>query len=599
MLSKNLLNQCLFQVAYSGNGIGRGRLVYGHFGRYEDFQDLSKRHGLNFTDSVVILKTNHLLYNAGSMVKNAQIFGAKGVILFPDPNCYILSREGTLGNLGENVTVSHSVKFVPGDPNGPYSQEKATLPKIPVISIDYKDAKVLLSEFTNSYNIAKTYWFGLPLNTSKEMHFQASIEVYTKLTHKKLNNVIGTIPGRFEPSRYIVVGSHHDSWHQGASKPGIGHSVLMELSRILGHLHKIGWAPGRSLIFASWDGEEYGNLGSTSWMYSHSKELTSRGLAYINLDFLLQGADEIHLAASPLLRNIVISATKSLVCSEDDGEKEKAAIPSMKKPCQLYTELMEILTGNNMTEINRRMSHTSYSVFQNILGISSLDISIKNRHSASGDIYPYVSSKMDTADKAITHLELQHAVSMTKFLIIVILKLITPVELPLTALEYGNHVQADVNIFLSKYADDLAANRIDITGIQKASKEFVEAAKNFHFFYNPTPALDMLAHHDFNDQLMELERAFLLPPFVSTHVESLGDILNGPFRQIIYGPSPINHHENLFLPRLTTAIEMAKHSTGSWEVVRREMFFVEDALHSAECVLDNHLIFPPAKKKKP
>jgi hypothetical protein len=31
----------------------------------------------------------------------------------------------------------------------------------------------------------------------------------------------------------------------------------------------------------------------------------------------------------------------------------------------------------------------------------------------------------------------------------------------------------------------------------------------------PQPALQMLGHHEFNDQLMELERAFLLPPFAS------------------------------------------------------------------------------------
>ena len=50
--------------------------MYGHFGRYRDLQDLSTRYSLNFTGSVVMLKTNQDLYDVGSMVRNAQIFGA-------------------------------------------------------------------------------------------------------------------------------------------------------------------------------------------------------------------------------------------------------------------------------------------------------------------------------------------------------------------------------------------------------------------------------------------------------------------------------------------------------------------------------------------
>ena len=59
-----------------------------------------------------------------------------------------------------------------------------------------------------------------------------------------MHNVIGSLPGRYEPTRYVIIGSHHDTWHQGASKPGIGHSVLMELARVFGYFYQIGWRPG-------------------------------------------------------------------------------------------------------------------------------------------------------------------------------------------------------------------------------------------------------------------------------------------------------------------------------------------------------------------
>ena len=49
---------------------------------------------------------------------------------------------------------------------------------------------------------------------------------------------------RYEPTRYVIVASHHDSWHKGAARPGIGHAVLMELVRTLGYEAKHGWKPG-------------------------------------------------------------------------------------------------------------------------------------------------------------------------------------------------------------------------------------------------------------------------------------------------------------------------------------------------------------------
>ncbi len=42
---------------------------------------------------------------------------------------------------------------------------------------------------------------------------------------------------------------------------------------------------GRSIVFASFDGEELGQLGSTSWLQKHAKELQQRAVAYINLDY--------------------------------------------------------------------------------------------------------------------------------------------------------------------------------------------------------------------------------------------------------------------------------------------------------------------------
>jgi N-acetylated-alpha-linked acidic dipeptidase len=53
-------------------------------------------------------------------------------------------------------------------------------------------------------------------------------------------NVIGTIYGREEPDRWVLIGNHRDSWGFGAVDASSGTSAMMEISRGLGELLKQG-----------------------------------------------------------------------------------------------------------------------------------------------------------------------------------------------------------------------------------------------------------------------------------------------------------------------------------------------------------------------
>ena len=58
----------------------------------------------------------------------------------------------------------------------------------------------------------------------------------------------------------------------------------METARGLAELVKTGWKPKRTIVIASWDGEEWGLLGSTEWVEKHQAELATKAVAYINSD---------------------------------------------------------------------------------------------------------------------------------------------------------------------------------------------------------------------------------------------------------------------------------------------------------------------------
>jgi N-acetylated-alpha-linked acidic dipeptidase len=53
---------------------------------------------------------------------------------------------------------------------------------------------------------------------------------------------------------------------------------------------KTGWRPQRTLVFALWDGEEWGLLGSTEWAEDHADELRDKGVVYFNTDTYARGA---------------------------------------------------------------------------------------------------------------------------------------------------------------------------------------------------------------------------------------------------------------------------------------------------------------------
>ena len=68
-------------------------------------------------------------------------------------------------------------------------------------------------------------------------------------------------------------GNHRDGWVFGAQDPLSGQSALLDEAKSLGALYKSGWRPARTIVYASWDGEEPGLLGSTEWAETHEKEL--------------------------------------------------------------------------------------------------------------------------------------------------------------------------------------------------------------------------------------------------------------------------------------------------------------------------------------
>ena len=195
--------------------------------------------------------------------------------------------------------------------------EAATITKIPVLPISYGDAQPLLAAMSGP--IAPAAWRGaLPITYrlgpgTAQVHLKVSFN----WDMKPLYNVVATIPGSTFPDEWIVRGNHHDAWVNGAADPVSGMAPELEEARALGQLVKEGWRPKRTIVYAAWDGEEPGLIGSTEYVEQHHEELRRKAVVYINSDG--NGRGFLQAAGSHTLEQFVNDVARSIEDPETKG----------------------------------------------------------------------------------------------------------------------------------------------------------------------------------------------------------------------------------------------------------------------------------------
>jgi N-acetylated-alpha-linked acidic dipeptidase len=115
--------------------------------------------------------------------------------------------------------------------------------------------------------------------------------------------------GREQPDQLVIAGNHRDAWNHGAIDPNSGTIALLEMARGIGALTQSGWRPRRTLMLCSWDGEEYGLLGSTEWAEANDGLLTKNAIAYLNVDVAVSG-DNLRINGSHALEALFTEAMR-------------------------------------------------------------------------------------------------------------------------------------------------------------------------------------------------------------------------------------------------------------------------------------------------
>ncbi len=286
-------------VAYQGDGDVTAPVVYVNYGLPGDYEALARR-GISVKGKIVIAR-----YGGGwrgLKPKLAQEQGAIGCLIYSDPQQDGYGSADTYPNGGgrppagvQRGSVMDMTTY-PGDPLTPgtaatrdakrLTRETApTVLKIPTLPISYADATEILSRLKGAP--VPTEWRGgLPFHYrfGGSDDVRVHLKVESEWSLKTISNVIATLPGSSKKDEWVVRGNHYDGWVFGASDPLSGEVALLSEAKALGALWKSGWRPKRSIVYASWDGEEPGLLGSTEWVEQNITELKQKAVVYINSD---------------------------------------------------------------------------------------------------------------------------------------------------------------------------------------------------------------------------------------------------------------------------------------------------------------------------
>jgi N-acetylated-alpha-linked acidic dipeptidase len=377
---------------YGGDGDVTAPLVYVNYGMPDDYKELERR-GIDVRGKIVITR-----YGAGwrgLKPKLAQEHGAIGCLIYSDPRDDGYAEGDTYPQGGwrpedgvQRGSVADMQQY-PGDPLTPgvgstpnakrlALKDAKTILKIPVLPISYADATPLLQSLNGP--IAPSGWRGaLPLTyhvgpSSAPVH----LTVQSDWGQKPVYDVIAVLKGSAEPDQWIVRGNHHDGWVFGAWDPLSGNVALMAEAKAIGTLYKQGWRPQRTLVYASWDGEEAGLLGSTEWAETHADELKQKAVLYLNSD--TNGRGFLDAGGSHSLQHLVNQVADGVVDPETKvsvRERMRAHVlvsGNAKGAKDEAKEFAKLATEGGDVPIEALGSGSDYSAFLEHLGIASLNL---------------------------------------------------------------------------------------------------------------------------------------------------------------------------------------------------------------------------------
>jgi N-acetylated-alpha-linked acidic dipeptidase len=462
---------------YSKSGNVTGPLLYANLGSESDYTFLAKN-SIDVHGKIVLIRTTRDGHDTSAQIQRAQDHGAIGCILanlrtetgehtFQLPNDAVQRASAALSNviMGDVLTPGKpSLADVPRLP----LEGNPGLVKIPSLPISWQDAQVLLTSISSHGQSVPSSW-----KTADNPHVWRTGDDSSPIVllrneqdeveQQPIWNVMGKIKGAEQPEKKIIIGSHRDAWCLGASSPGSGTAIMLELIQVFSGLMELGWRPRRTIVFANWDGSEFNHIGATEWVEENIQDLRLNGMAYINAGAAISGPD-FHVTGSPALRQAILRAANRVLDPTNNKTLKDTAASAI----------------DNLEKMN---VESDYTPFQFLTGVSSIDIAYRGP-AAAGSCYDTFDRLQDTIDTGFAY----HR-SLAQVWALLILELSDSYIMANSMVDYStailSHIQSlTKDISQSKIRPSDNGQSLDIEPLRKAAIQFVKQAEGFDSWEN-------------------------------------------------------------------------------------------------------------------
>jgi N-acetylated-alpha-linked acidic dipeptidase len=383
-------------LGYSASGEVTAPVVYAHSGNPEDYEYLRKQ-GIEVRGKIVLVRYSNPYSYRGFKALTAEKLGAAAILIYSDPAEDGYSKGSVYPN-GPWGPASHIQRgaitydfLEPGDPLTPGyasipgakripAEQAISLPKIMGVPLSWRDAKPLLEKMDGP--AAPHDWQGgLPIKYhvgGKRVVVHLKVDMDNSI--KPYFVTEARIRGSESPDQWVVLGNHRDAWVYGAVDPSSGTASLLELSRDLGQMLKLGIRPKRTVVICSWDGEEYALTGSTEWGEQYADELKKKAVAYLNVDESTSGQNfqgDAVGSLAPLL--VEVSRTLPAPSGKTLYEEWKVSRAAELSTAQTVpdAELADTRIG----------SGSDHTVFLNFLGVPTVGLTFAGPYGVYHSLY--------------------------------------------------------------------------------------------------------------------------------------------------------------------------------------------------------------------
>ncbi|MBC7223939.1 MAG: M20/M25/M40 family metallo-hydrolase, partial [Anaerolineae bacterium] len=273
---------------YVGGGVGQGPVLWVGSCTHDDFD------GVDAVGKVVFCREPPRREDAG---RNALEHGAVGLLILTDP------AERPLDRIG------------------PYGETWVPMP-LPALRVAPRVAEDLLAGSGLTLDDLTLQFAAVPLPSTA--HLEIAVQVDEEAQGR---NVLAVLPGRdlAHADEVVIVGAHYDHVGQdpdgtvwpGANDNASGTAALLEIARTW---QKEGVVPRRTVLFAAWDAEELGLVGSRYYVEHPSYPLTQT-VAMLNLDMVGAGEDILYVdGTGPVARHLAhLAGTLGITVTPTDG----------------------------------------------------------------------------------------------------------------------------------------------------------------------------------------------------------------------------------------------------------------------------------------